>query len=144
MYGGVDQHLHGGAGSRGPLVAAGQPDLQQPEGLAAAEYRIINHVNRAIDNAPRGSTISMAMYIFNQSSTARKLYAAHRRGVNVQMIIDDGERSSQAALSAGSARHQQAGARSFVMSCKRSCMSNVAGSVLHSKFYAFSRVGSSR
>ena len=30
------------------------------------------------------------------------------------------------------------------MSCKRSCMSNVAGSVLHSKIYAFSRVGSSR
>lgn len=114
--------------------------FNNPMGRHTSEYAIVRHVNRAIDNAPRGSTISMAMYLFNQESTAWRLYRAHLRGVNVQMIVDDGEQSREirylrARLGQNKAR------RSFVISCKRSCMSNTAGSVLHSKIFTFSRVG---
>jgi phosphatidylserine/phosphatidylglycerophosphate/cardiolipin synthase-like enzyme len=117
--------------------------FNNPKGPHASEYAIIRHVNRAIDNAPRGSTISMSMYLFDQASTAWRLYRAHRRGVNVQMLIDDGEGSREirylkARLGTSKAR------RSFVWSCKRSCMSNVAGSVSHSKFFTFSQIGRTR
>ncbi len=114
--------------------------FNNPKGSLAAENAIITQLNRAIERAPKGSSISMAMYLFDKPSTARRLYAAHLRGVNVQIIIDDGERSPEIRY-----LKQRLGtnkkARSFVASCYRSCMSQVAGSVSHSKFFIFSRVG---
>lgn len=116
------------------------------KGSASAENAIIIRLNAAISRAPRGSVISMAMYLFDRAPMARALVRAHRRGVHVQMIIDDGERSGEAAYLRKYLRERRPGysRHSFVMSCKRSCMSNVAGSVLHSKFYIFSRVGARR
>ena len=35
------------------------------------------------------------MYLFDLSSTADRLVRAHRRGVHVQVILDDGEDSKQ-------------------------------------------------
>jgi phosphatidylserine/phosphatidylglycerophosphate/cardiolipin synthase-like enzyme len=114
--------------------------FNNPKGAQASEYRIILQIVRAVERAPRGSTISMAMYLFNQQSIAWRLYAAHRRGVNVQIIIDDGENSPQIRyLKSRLGTNKRA--RSFVFACRRSCMSNIAGSVVHSKFFAFSKTG---
>ncbi|MDN5804320.1 MAG: hypothetical protein L0H26_07020 [Microlunatus sp.] len=59
-------------------------------GPKASERRIQTTIDQAISATPRGATITMAMYLFNQYSTADRLISAHRRGVNVQFLIDDG------------------------------------------------------
>jgi phosphatidylserine/phosphatidylglycerophosphate/cardiolipin synthase-like enzyme len=119
--------------------------FNNPKGSRAAEYVIITQLARAIDNSPRGSTISMTMYLFDQPSLSWRLWAAHRRGVNVQVILDDGEASPEARYIKKYLNIKRAGwGKSFVKSCRRSCMSNVAGSVTHSKVYTFSQVGSAR
>ena len=117
--------------------------FNNPKSSLARERAIIIQLDRAIHGAPRGSLIRMAMYLFDRPTTARELVLAHRRGVNVQLIIDDGERSKEARGLRQQLRSRGPGhARgSFVRSCFRACMSNVAGSVLHSKFYIFNRVG---
>ena len=119
--------------------------FNNPKGSLAAERAIITHLDRAVNASPRGSIISMAMYLFDRPTTARALVAAHRRGVNVQLIVDDGEASPESKYVRRYLAERRTGyGSSFVRSCRRSCMSNVSGSVLHSKFYIFSRVGSTR
>jgi hypothetical protein len=116
--------------------------FNNPKGSAAAERAIITQLDRAVNGVPRGGSIKMAMYLFDRPTTAKALIRAHQRGVNVQLIIDDGEGSKEAKSLRSSLKVRKAGyGSSFVMSCKRSCMSNVSGSVLHSKYYIFSRVG---
>jgi hypothetical protein len=119
--------------------------FNNPKGSLAAETAIIRHLDKHIAIAKRGSIISMAMYLFDRPTTARQLIAAHKRGVHVQLILDDGEGSPESKLLRRELKVRKAGwGKSFVMSCKRSCMSNVAGSVLHSKFYLFSDLANSK
>ena len=115
--------------------------FNNPKGTLASERAIITHLDRTISRTPRGQTIRMAMYLFDRPTTAAALIRAHRRGVNVQLIIDDGEGSREARSVRQQLKVKRAGyGKSFVMSCKRACMSNTPGSVLHSKFYIFSAV----
>lgn len=116
--------------------------FNNPKGTSAQQRAIITQLDRAIDAAPRGSTIRMAQYLFNIDSTADKLIRAHQRGVNVHILIDDGERRSEITRvrrAIGTDRRK----RSYVTTCSHSCMSNEA-STMHAKFYLFSQAGSSR
>ena len=84
----------------------------------------------------------MAMYLFDLGSVANKLIAADRRGVSVQVLIDDGENNRyirRVRRALGKNKH----ARSFVATCHHGCMSNRT-SVIHSKFYLFSVAGQRR
>jgi phosphatidylserine/phosphatidylglycerophosphate/cardiolipin synthase-like enzyme len=113
--------------------------FNNPKGSRAAQETIATTINRSIDGSARGSTIRMAQYLFDLDKTTDKLVAAYRRGVNVQILIDDGERSSEIRrlenlLGTNKSRS------SFVYDCTRSCMSN-STSVMHSKFYLFRKVG---
>ena len=84
----------------------------------------------------------MAQYLFDLGSVARRLVAAHRRGVSVQILIDDGETNKhirRVRHALGTNKH----ARSFVATCRHSCMSN-GTSVIHAKFYLFSVAGKAR
>jgi len=116
--------------------------FNNPRGTASQQEAIITQINRAIDAAPRRSAIRMAQYRFDLDSTATKLIAAYRRGVKVQVLIDDGYLTSQhkrlrKVLGTNKAKG------SFVTTCKQSCMSN-APSVMHAKFFLFSAAGSAR
>jgi phosphatidylserine/phosphatidylglycerophosphate/cardiolipin synthase-like enzyme len=116
--------------------------FNNPAGTPAQQQAIITQINRAIDAAPRGAVIRMAQYRFDIDSTADKLIAAHRRGVNVRVLIDDGYLTAQhkrvrAVVGTNEARP------SFVTTCKQSCMSN-AQSVMHAKFFLFSAAGQAR
>jgi hypothetical protein len=116
--------------------------FNNPRGSHAKELAIITEINRSIDAAPRGSTIRMAQYLFDINSVADKLVRAHKRGVNVQVLIDDGTSNKQIrrvkrALGTNKKR------TSYVTTCKRGCMSDIA-SVMHAKFYLFSRAGSAK
>ena len=66
--------------------------FNNPKGSNAAAERINDVLDKTIDAAPPGSTIRMAMYLFNVDTTATKLIRAYQRGVNVKILIDDGER----------------------------------------------------
>ena len=116
--------------------------FNNPRGSNAAAERINDVLDKTIDAAPPGSTIRMAMYLFNVDTTATKLIRAHQRGVNVKILIDDGERRAD-IVRVRRALGTNKKARSFVAKCKRSCMSNTT-SVMHSKFYLFSQAGSAR
>lgn len=115
--------------------------FNDPTGNKAARMRIVREVERAIDHAPKGSTIRIANYLFDLKSPAKKLILAHRRGVHIQMIIDDAPLSKQTKR-VRKAIGTNKSKPSFVTRCKNSCMSSQPG-VMHAKFYLFSQSGSS-
>jgi len=116
--------------------------FNHPKGTKAQQLAIITQIDRSIDAAPAGSTIRMAQYLFDIDSTANKLIQAHKRGVNVQILIDDGNATPQSARVKQALGNNKA-ARSYVTTCHRGCMSDIA-SVMHAKFYLFSAAGSAR
>jgi len=108
-------------------------------GTANQQYAIIKQLNAAIRSTGRGQTIHMAMYLLNVGSTADALIAAHRRGANVRILIDDGERRSDITrLRRALGTNKRS--RSFVATCSRGCMSRNK-STQHAKFYLFSKSG---
>jgi len=116
--------------------------FNNPKGSKAQELKIITELDRTIDATPRGATIKMAQYLFDIDSTANKLVAAHRRGVNVQILIDRGNNTKQSDK-VKKAIGTNKKAKSFVTTCRKSCMSSTS-SVMHSKLYLFSQAGRSR
>lgn len=116
--------------------------FNNPAGPYSAKYRIRNHTDRAIDAAPRGSTIRIVQYAMNFSSSTQKLIRAHRRGVNVRILVDDRHnyrqhRQLRAVLGTNRSK------RSFIYVCKKGCSSRTGGA-LHSKFLTFSKTGASK
>jgi len=136
-------------GSSAPAEAARSPRysprsglvFNNPRGTAGQKLAIITTLNRSIDVAPKGSTIRMAQFLFDIDSTAKKLVAAHRRGVNVQMIIDS-KPSPQTKLLIRELK-QNRRAKSFVVRCTASCMAG-GTSVMHAKFFMFSTAGDAK
>jgi phosphatidylserine/phosphatidylglycerophosphate/cardiolipin synthase-like enzyme len=116
--------------------------FNNPKGTKAQKLAIITQLDRTIDAAPKYSTIKMAQYLFDIDSTANKLVAAHRRGVNVQVLIDDGNQTKQSKL-VRQVLGTNKKALSFVTTCLHGCMSSTS-SVMHSKLYLFSQAGSSK
>jgi phosphatidylserine/phosphatidylglycerophosphate/cardiolipin synthase-like enzyme len=107
----------------------------------------------AIKAAPAGATIHLVMYTFATAWAGRALLAAHRRGVNVRVIIDDHEnyrwtKLLQTAL--GTNQHR----RSYVVRCHLACASDVtyprrrsAGTIrsyVHAKWLIIDRSGTDR
>ena len=113
--------------------------FNNPKGSRAKQRAIITEIERAVDASLPGSTIRFAMYLFDLQSTANSLIAAHKRGVHVQVILDDGE-TSQPYKDLRHALHNDTTKDSYIFRCKRGCMASVR-SVQHAKFYLFSQVG---
>ncbi|HEY5848960.1 MAG TPA: phospholipase D-like domain-containing protein [Microlunatus sp.] len=113
-------------------------------GSKTAERRAQAVLDKTISATPRGATITMAMYLFSQKSTADRLIAAHKRGVNVHFLIDNGAEGAQLnrlrrAFGTSKAR------RSYVVKCNRGgCMSNYPYATIHVKYYLFSQVGAAK
>jgi len=99
-------------------------------------------------NTARGctkrQTITMAMYLFSQKSTADRLIAAHKRGVNVHFLIDNGAEGAQLARLRKAFGTSKA-RRSYVVKCNRGgCMSDYPYATIHVKYYLFSQVGAAK
>ena len=120
-------------------------------GNKTAERRaqtVLDKTISAVPGCPAGKagcqTITMAMYLFSQKSTADRLIAAHKRGVNVRFLIDNGAEGAQLtrlrkAFGTSKAR------RSFVVKCNRGgCMSDYPYATIHNKYYLFSQVGTAK
>lgn len=113
--------------------------FNNPRGSKAKRYRIIKAFNKAVDSVPAGGQIRMAMYLFDIKSVANSLIKADKRGVSVQIIID-GEESNKWIRKVKRALGKNKKSRSFVATCKHSCLSN-SKAVIHAKFYTFSVAG---
>ncbi len=116
--------------------------FNDPTGSKAARMRLVTQVEKAIDNAPKGSTIRIANYLFDLPNPAKKLILAQRRGVHVQLLIDDNPMSEQTLRVRKALGTKKSARSSYVTRCKNGCMSSQPG-VMHAKFFLFSKTGGS-
>ncbi len=112
--------------------------FNNPVGKARKQRALVRRIEKAINHTPPGETIRFAQYSFDVHSTARALIRAYRRGVNVQIILNDNWTSGATARMQriiGTKRKQS----SFVYVCKQSCRGGAGN--LHLKVYSFTRAG---
>jgi len=151
-------------GSTQPAHAEGwQPKgggvFNDPLGDHAAKWRIVNHVDAAVANARKGSRIYISTYLMDARDSVDHLLRAHKRGVQVQMVLDgvyanNGQSQRLAKAFNKDNRAKRKGTfkdgtlrrwgkdRSFVKYCQASCRGRIANN--HSKFYVFTHTGTSK
>ncbi|MGW2571409.1 phospholipase D-like domain-containing protein [Streptomyces sp. NPDC001537] len=156
-------------GSATPAAALTKPVINgpvfnDPLGTPAQQGAIFTQLIRLIDATPAGATIRGSMHEFQDQDVADALLAAHRRGANVRIIVDDSTyvdgdskefpnpafRSLRAGLGTNDA------ARSWIVVCddkfedqdgvddvERGCLSVAPPEPAynHNKFFLFSRIG---
>jgi hypothetical protein len=154
-----------------PAVALSKPVINgpvfnDPLGTAAQQGAVFAQLISLIDATPGGETIRGSMFDFTDIQVANALIAAHRRGVNVKVIIDDSSYTNGGAAKPSPAwdalKNSSTGlgtddkARSWIVVCddqfedndgvddiKRGCISTAppGPSYNHNKFFLFSKVG---
>lgn len=131
------------------------PVFNNPKGSQAEQNAILGHLGRLINGAVPGSTIRISLYAFGSAWTADRLVEAHRRGVNVQVLVDDDTLSEAWMGSSGRTVRDklvQAFAEvpppgttygtSWFRVCEynKPCLADSSiGGVNHNKFFLFSR-----
>lgn len=63
--------------------------FNNPYGSSSEQWKIMNRVKDAINNAPAGSVIRIAAYSITLPQMTDALIAAKNRGVNVRVVTDD-------------------------------------------------------
>ncbi|GLY80356.1 phospholipase D-like domain-containing protein [Actinoallomurus iriomotensis] len=124
------------------------PVFNDPEGDTAAQYAIVRQIETNIDTAPAGSVIRAAFYSINLSDFADKLIAAHKRGVYVQVLMDQHAQNStwSRLVSALGKKVSTASAASYAAVCYGGCVAHhytngAPSAFLHTKFFLFSGGG---
>jgi hypothetical protein len=112
--------------------------FNMPRGGVKARTKLVRRVIAAINHAPKDSTIRFAMYSFDRRDVANALLRAHRRGVNVQLIVNDNWTSAQTRR-LRRAFGTKPRRSSFYVICRGSCRGGKGN--LHMKVYSFSRTG---
>ncbi len=115
-------------------------DPHRKKGYFTIEQQVI----KTIRHTPRKGIIRIAVYSFDRMPVANALIAAHKRGVKVQMLLNDHQdtRAMQVIRSEiGTNRNK----KSFIYRCKESCRSTANEyNNLHTKFYSFTQAGKSK
>jgi phosphatidylserine/phosphatidylglycerophosphate/cardiolipin synthase-like enzyme len=107
-------------------------------------FRIERKVIDTIKHTRKGSTIRIAVYSFDRMPVANALIAAHRRGVKVQMILND-HQYTKAMRAVRREIGAKRGRSSFIYRCKAGCRSKQNQyNNMHTKFYSFSQAGRSK
>jgi phosphatidylserine/phosphatidylglycerophosphate/cardiolipin synthase-like enzyme len=116
--------------------------FNNPAGSPADQLAVMNQVKDAVDSVPGNSYIRFAVYSFSWNPMASALIAAHKRGVNVRLLVDSHTETTEIkTLRSELKKSTQYGNKSYLKTCKYSCMSNKP-SFIHSHLYLFSRAGS--
>ena len=106
---------------------------------AATRNALGKQVISAINLTPAGEKIQIAAYSFDRKDVADALVKAHRRGVRVQIVLNDNWISPQTRRLrtelGGNPKYQN-----FLRLCHGSCRGGAGN--LHMKVYAFTRSGS--
>jgi phosphatidylserine/phosphatidylglycerophosphate/cardiolipin synthase-like enzyme len=127
---------------RPPVDGATFNDPSAPPG--PDRTRIIRSVTRMIDSAPRGATLRLTQYNLTCQSTIDALMRAIRRGVNVQIVVNDRVLGESVV---GRPLYQRFGRMlgknhkrdSFFIICERGCRT-ARGGALHTKFLSIDRI----
>jgi hypothetical protein len=107
-------------------------------------YVIERHILRAIRNTPKGEKIIISAYSLDRQVFADELIRAHKRGVKVQVLLNDhlvpgAQVRIQRVLGHNTKKS------SFLKRCTSGCRADDNEyNNLHSKFYLFSRTGKNR
>ncbi|MFE5890233.1 phosphatidylserine/phosphatidylglycerophosphate/cardiolipin synthase family protein [Streptomyces sp. NPDC056462] len=140
------------------------PVFNDPLGTAAQQKAVFTQLVRLIDATPAGAQIRGAMHEFIDQEVANALTAAHRRGVDVRLIVDDSTYVGPGGAEFGNAAYQSlrsvlgtgTGARSWIVVCddrfedadgvddvRRGCLAVAPPQPAynHNKFFVFSRIG---
>lgn len=110
-----------------------------PRAEDGRQYRIHKQIVGAIRHARKGSTIRISLFSFDRKIIAEDLIAAHRRGVRVQVLLNDHQVTGAQRM-----LHRVLGRNplkdSFAYECTNGCRSS--GENLHTKFFLFTHTGS--
>lgn len=112
--------------------------FNKPRGGQKARTKLVRQVIAGIKHSPPGSTIKIAAYSFDRRDVANALLKARKRGVNVQMIVNDNWTSPQ-TVRLRKALGKKPKKKNFVVICKGACRGGKGN--LHMKVYAFSQTG---
>ncbi|WP_164519631.1 phospholipase D-like domain-containing protein [Nocardioides ferulae] len=105
------------------------------------QYRLEKQVVSAIRHARKGSQIKISLFSFDRFPVADALIAAHRRGVDVKVLMNDHEEPrAQKKLRRVIGKNRSK--RSYIYQCQNGCRST--GENNHSKFFLFSHTGAAR
>jgi phosphatidylserine/phosphatidylglycerophosphate/cardiolipin synthase-like enzyme len=129
-------------GSRKKWKAPNGPFFNDPY-LKKGHFRIEREVIDTIRHTPKGSTIRIAVYSFDRMPVAAALIAAHRRGVKVQMLLNDHQDTrAMQVLRAELGTNRRS--KNFIYKCRASCRGTQNEyNNLHAKIYLFSQAGRS-
>lgn len=112
--------------------------FNNPIGSHEAQRRIERVVLGAIRHAKPRSTIKIALFSFDRHNVARALVDAHKRGVKVQVLLNEHQFTRAMRILRGRLGGNRS-KNSFMYQCDRGCRAR--GGFLHSKLYLFSRTG---
>lgn len=118
--------------------------FSNPKGTAAQQNAIKNHIVKAIGNTQSGRLIRVSLYALNDQGYTDALTAAHRRGVNVRVVLDAKFWSSPATQSLVAELGTDRTKLSWVRKCTVGAACIAEGGVNainHNKFFTFSRIG---
>jgi phosphatidylserine/phosphatidylglycerophosphate/cardiolipin synthase-like enzyme len=126
----------------GRWEAPSGPFFNDPH-LKKGWFRIERKVIDTIRHTPKGSTIRIAIYSLDRMPVARALVEAHRRGVRVQILLNDHwENRALKVIRAEIGKNRRK--NSFIYKCRKSCRGAANEfNNLHTKFYSFSQAGRS-
>jgi phosphatidylserine/phosphatidylglycerophosphate/cardiolipin synthase-like enzyme len=115
--------------------------FNNPMGRPAARFRIERHILKAIRHTPKGERIRIAAYSLDRPPVADALIAAHRRGVKVQVLLNDHiVPAAQRRIASFLGRNTKKA--NFLYRCTSGCRAQKTEyNNLHSKFYLFSKTG---
>jgi phosphatidylserine/phosphatidylglycerophosphate/cardiolipin synthase-like enzyme len=124
--------------------------FNDPNGTRDEQLALMDPIVDSVNSVPAGSIIRFVAYSFSWQPLADALISAHKRGVQVRLLIDS--HHYQLATPGTDTPQLQALRRalgtdrskpSYIRTCKYGCMSN-STSYIHSKLYLFSRVGDAK
>ena len=104
----------------------------------AKRFRIEQYLIKAIKNTPKNGIIRISLYSWDRQETARALVRARKRGVQVQVLLND-HQTTKAMLFMRKNIGGNPRKKNFVYWCNASCRARRDN--LHSKFLMFSRTG---
>ena len=129
-------------GKPGKWKVPNGPYFNDPH-LKSGHFGIEGRVLDTIKHTRKGSTIRIAVYSLDRMNVAQALVAAHRRGVKVQMLLND-HQDNRAMQTIRNEIGTNVKHKSFIYKCKESCRGTANEfNNLHSKFYTFTKAGSS-
>ncbi len=99
----------------------GHVDFNDPFGSRSEQFVLVRRTTAMIRTAGPDSTVRMAAYSLALPSVARALVAAHDRGAQVRVVVDDHSRSWGAVRRLRAALGADTSRSSFVTACRLSC-----------------------